>query len=547
MSRKLIAVLWLGVALLFPPAHAQTGQPPLPGPWQWTDVGAVGTPGNAQNRQGDFIVSGAGSDIWGTADSFLYVYRPIRDGMIQGEVQSESSTNPFAKAGVMIRQTLDPSSPEVILDLKPDGGIEFMTRSSQGGETTFIADASVPFNNVNQFIVLRLIRNGNTVSGTYCDDRGTCTEIGSTTFPAGPALVGLAVTSHDPSTLNSVTFLAFVSFGGYDVGNVGTAGDATLDYATGTYFVSGAGSDIWGTADSFHAATQFLTDNGSATARVVSEQNTNMFAKAGVTMGGTMGGTDGTSPGDPRVILDAKPDGSLEFMARLSSGASMSFIAGASASFPVWLRLTRTGNQFAGEMSPDGQSWSTVGSVTVAMYTQYQGGLAVTSHDPSVLNMAQFDHVTVVPLPNLLINGGFEDSTPPATGPGWVSDTTLRQLAAQSETAAPRNGTKNGACRTTSLDCGIYQEVTVPAGLPANVFTFSIFASADHPGALVGVDVNGQFRGTAGRVAVGGYQQYSLGFYAHAGDVIRVWMYAPGTPGFVVIDDASLTVYTGPT
>ena len=46
------------------------------------------------------------------------------------------------------------------------------------------------------------------------------------------------------------------------------------------------------------------------------------------------------APNGRRVILDVKPDGGLEFMARTNDGGSMSFIAGASASFPVWLRLT---------------------------------------------------------------------------------------------------------------------------------------------------------------------------------------------------------------
>jgi hypothetical protein len=30
-------------------------------------------------------------------------------------------------------------------------------------------------------------------------------------------------------------------------------------------------------------------------------------------------------------------------------------------------------------------------------------------------------------------------------------------------------------------------------------------------------------------------------FQASAGDTIRVWMYSPATPGYVVIDDVSLT------
>ncbi len=77
-------------------------------------------------------MSGAGRDIWGTADSFFFVYRPFRDGSIMNTFLSEDFTDPFAKAGLMIRQSLDPGSPEVIVDVKPDGGIEFMTRARSG-------------------------------------------------------------------------------------------------------------------------------------------------------------------------------------------------------------------------------------------------------------------------------------------------------------------------------------------------------------------------------------------------------------------------------
>jgi hypothetical protein len=105
-----------------------------------------------------------------------------------------------------------------------------------------------------------------------------------------------------------------------------------------------------------------------------------------------------------------------------------------------------------------------------------------------------------------------------------------------SEAATPHDGHQNGVCRTTSLDCGIYQEVTASS---AGTYAFSISVRTDHVGPLVGVNVNGVTR-VVRSVLVGGYQIYSLGFFANAGDVIRVWMYAPAVEGFVAIDDAIL-------
>src|SRR5207248_1053731 len=78
-------------------------------------------------------------------------------------------------------------------------------------------------------------------------------------------------------------------------------------------------------------------------------------------------------------------------------GSSMSFLAGASASFPVWLRLTRSADRVDAAISSTGQSatWNTIGSVRIALPTTVPAGLAVTSHDTSVLNTAKFDSVGV--------------------------------------------------------------------------------------------------------------------------------------------------------
>ncbi|HKF68716.1 MAG TPA: choice-of-anchor D domain-containing protein, partial [Vicinamibacterales bacterium] len=413
----------------------------------------------------------------------------------------------------------------------------------QDGETTFIAGGSVP---VQPFFAatLTLTRSGNIVSASYCMNQmllgPTCFALGSVEFAAGEALAGVAVTSHDPSTVNQALFLAPtlasvpLPWGGMDVGVVGLPGHATYENATGTFFVSGAGSDIWGPIDSFYAVSRTFVGDSVLTARVVSEQDTHPFAKAGLIMGDVAANAR-------RVILDVKPDGGIEFMARTDDGTSMSFVAGASASFPVWLRLSENGAQFTGEMSADGETWTTIGTVTMTNPTTIVTGFAVTSHDPSLLNAAVFDNVGFsmagVSGTNLLVNGGFEDSVVPNVGPGWVSD---RQSPAVSETADPHSGNQNGACRTTSLECGIYQEITAP-GSDTLSYWFSLDAHADHPGGLVGVNVNGTPT-LSFPVQVGGYQNYSGMVFARAGDVIRVWMYAPGTPGFVVIDDVGLTV-----
>src|SRR5262249_26488587 len=138
------------------------------------------------------------------------------------------------------------------------------------------------------------------------------------------------------------------------------------------------------------------------------------------------------------------------------------------------------------------------GSVTVTMPASIPGGFAVTSHDPDMLVNAEFDDfglttgLDVGPVGNnLLTNPGFEDSIVPTTGPGWVSDTPLRQTPAVTELTLPHTGAQNAACRTTSGDCGIYQEFTAN-NLQTGNLLLAVYARADHLGALVGVNVDGK-------------------------------------------------------
>jgi hypothetical protein len=71
-----------------------------------------------------------------------------------------------------------------------------------------------------------------------------------------------------------------------------------------------------------------------------------------------------------------------------------------------------------------------------------------------------------------------------------------------------------------------------------------VYASADRAGGLVGANVNGLLAASWDVPAApfGDYSRCTMTFTASAGDVIRVWMYSPAWPGYVVIDDASVTL-----
>lgn len=518
---------------------------PLPSPWSAADIGAVGVTGISSWNNNVYYVAGAGGDIWGTADAFQFVSQPLAgDGSIVVHVNTQQSTSTYAKAGIMIRQSASPSAPHVILDARPGGLIEFMTRGSAGGGTTYIAGSllSQPW--------LKLSRAGGTVTAAVSADGTSWTTLGTAPL-SGAALIGLAVTSHDTSVLNQSGFdnvvVAVASSGAggslpigwshADVGAVGVAGDA--GYAGGTFSVSGAGGDIWGTADAFHFAYTQMNSAGSIEARIVSESTTHAFAKAGLMF------RESLNPSSNHVILDVKPDGFVEFMSRETNTASTTYIAGIQTSFPASLKLQRilgtASSIFIAYVLDGSNAWRQLGWVQIPMGPDASAGVAVTSHTTSLLNDATFDTVHVVK--NLLVEGGFEDDTPPALAPpGWVSDQPLRAVAAVTD-IHPHDGDQNGACiQTTYQDCGLYQEVVAP---DSGAYTLTFFATSDRGGSLAGVNVDGQTQ-TRTDVPVRGQGNYgsaplTLHFSAAAGATIRVWLYSPASPGFAAIDDVSLT------
>ena len=87
-------------------------------------------------------------------------------------------------------------------------------------------------------------------------------------------------------------------------------------------------------------------------------------------------------------------DQRLEYEARPSTGAGMSWESGVHVQAPYWMKLVRVGNVFTGYGSPDGITWTQVGTAqTITMGTTAYAGLAVTSASSSTNTAVTFDNV----------------------------------------------------------------------------------------------------------------------------------------------------------
>ncbi len=94
---------------------------------------------------GTYTLSASGADIAGTADEFRYAYKQLSGaGSIQAQVLSVRKTHEWAKAGVMIRRTLDPSSPFAAVYVTPGYGCRFQGRLTLSGDVTSDSPVATP-------------------------------------------------------------------------------------------------------------------------------------------------------------------------------------------------------------------------------------------------------------------------------------------------------------------------------------------------------------------------------------------------------------------
>lgn len=170
----------------------------LPAPWVDQDIGAVGAAGSASYSAGTFDVCGAGADIWNSSDGFHFAYQTLTgDGSIIAHVMGMGSTNAWAKAGVMIRETLAPDSRYADMVLTPSNGAAFQRRTTTGGAGVSTAG---PIVTVPDWV--KLDRTGNTFTASASPDGAMWTVVGTDTITMATAYIGLAVTSHDTTVTN---------------------------------------------------------------------------------------------------------------------------------------------------------------------------------------------------------------------------------------------------------------------------------------------------------------------------------------------------------
>lgn len=187
---------------------------------------------------------------------------------------------------------------------------------------------------------------------------------------------------------------------GHDIGAPALAGtDSALPP---NFTMQAGGTDIQGTADSFHYLAETLDGDGTLICRVATMNNTHSWAKAGVMMRASL------NADAANVAMLLSPAQVCSFQSRATSGAATEVTLGAWVTPPYWVKLTRVGNTFTGYVSPDGFTWTQVGARTVVMPAQIHMGFASCSHNPGSLTSIAFADAQAT------------GSVPPPPASGWT-------------------------------------------------------------------------------------------------------------------------------
>ena len=187
-----------------PPALLEPlGTDALPSPWNVSDIGNS-LKGGQKIENNNWTIYGGGDDIWGTSDQFRFVYQKINgDFSFSVKVDSLKDTHYYAKAGIMVRKSLNKNSAHGIINVFPGGSSEFGYREKSG--QTMKAKSGPNFNGFNVMLKVDKIDKSLYFSIQTKNEWIEVEKLHIHNW--GKSIyVGLATLSHDNSQLTTATY-----------------------------------------------------------------------------------------------------------------------------------------------------------------------------------------------------------------------------------------------------------------------------------------------------------------------------------------------------
>ena len=166
---------------------------------------------------GTYTMTGSGTDITGPADEFHFAYKMLTGaGSIVARVESIQNTNQWAKAGVMIRETLDPGSTHAMAFVTPAQGVVYEYRIATGADNAGAAGQETGITAPHWVKIERSISGSFTASHSTNGTTWQTLGIPANIQMSANVYIGLALTSHDAAltceaVLSNVTTTGTVS------------------------------------------------------------------------------------------------------------------------------------------------------------------------------------------------------------------------------------------------------------------------------------------------------------------------------------------------
>jgi hypothetical protein len=169
--------------------------------------------GFVEGPTGTYTMTAEGADIWGNSDQFHFAWKEISGASsIVAKVQSVSDTDPWAKAGVMIRDTLEAGSRHAMVVVTPGNGVAFQYRDNVDGASSTAAQET----GISAPQWVKMERSiGGLVRAYYSADGNTWTQLGTpqTVTMNMPMYIGIALTSHNSGVACEAKFSNITSDG----------------------------------------------------------------------------------------------------------------------------------------------------------------------------------------------------------------------------------------------------------------------------------------------------------------------------------------------
>jgi hypothetical protein len=178
-----------------------------------TSASILITNGIAYALSNKVVIYGDGANIFGTFDSFQYVYKTISgDFDLAVRVEALIRTDNNARAGLMARQNAFQDSPNVLIEATPDRFIlQYRTNTAEATLTVTSPRPPTAFPNC----WIRLVRSGTVFTGYSGTNFGVWDLIGSfdtsigTTPYNSDALIGLVASAGNAANTTRAQFSGF--------------------------------------------------------------------------------------------------------------------------------------------------------------------------------------------------------------------------------------------------------------------------------------------------------------------------------------------------